>query len=222
MSIIENLKKSFEKLTKINLLENFAEILKHPLTILTVVALLILAIVLIKSKKVNFTPKLMSQIALALALATVLDLFKIYRFPQGGSVTFGSMIPIILISLWYGPLIGCITGMLFGILSLILGPYIVQPIQVLFDYPLPFMLLGTAGFFRKNKYVASVIAVVLRFICHVISGVVFFANYAPEGQSPLVYSMGYNASYLSLELIICLVLLALLPVERLSKTIASA
>jgi thiamine transporter len=222
MSIFENLGKSFEKLTEINLLENLSEILKHPLTILTIIALLILTVVLVKAKKVNFTPRLMTHVALAIALATVLDFFKIYRFPQYGSVTFGSMVPILLISFWYGPLVGCITGMLFGILSLILGPYIVQPIQVLFDYPLPFLLLGTAGFFKSNKYVGALVAIALRFVCHVISGVVFFASFAPEGQSPLVYSMLYNGSYLSVELVICIVLLALLPVERLYKSIVTS
>lgn len=222
MSIIENLKESFGKLAEINLLENLSEIFKHPLTIITVIGVLILVIVLAKAKKIDFTPRIMTQIALAVALATVLDFFKIYRFPEGGSVTFGSMIPILLISLWHGPLVGFTTGLLFGILSLILGPYIVHPIQVLFDYPLPFLLLGTAGFFRNNKYVATLVAVALRYICHIISGVVFFASSAPEGQSPLAYSMLYNGSYLSIELIICIVLLALLPVERIYKSIVSA
>lgn len=222
MSIIENLRKSFEKLLELNLSENLSEIFKHPVSILTVVGLLIVAFVFAKSRNVKFTPRLMTQIALTVALATVLDFFKIYRFPQGGSITFGSMIPILLISLWHGPLIGCLAGLLFGILSLILGPYIVQPVQVLFDYPLPFLLLGTAGFFKSNKYIAAIVAIALRFVCHVISGVVFFASYAPEGQSPLVYSMIYNGSFLSLELIICLVILAVLPVERLYKAVVSA
>jgi thiamine transporter len=216
------LKGSFEKLTKLNFGENFKAIFESPSSILILVALLILVVAFLKFKKINFTTRLMAQVSLMLALAIVLDFFKIYKLPQGGSVTLGSMVPIILISLWYGPEIGMLTGLLFGLLSLILGPYILHPVQVLFDYPLPFLALGVAGYFRKNKYIATVIAVSLRYACHVISGVVFFADYAPEGQSPLAYSLSYNASFLSVELIICVIILALLPVDQLYKNFTKA
>jgi thiamine transporter len=217
MPIVESLKESFNKLLELNLLENFSEIFKHPVSILTVVVLAIIMVVLVRAKKINFTTKLITRIAIALALAVVLDFFKIYRMPQGGSVTLGSMVPIILISLWYGPEIGMLTGMLYGIISLILGPWIVHPLQVILDYPLAFLLLGTSGFFRNNKYLGTSLAVVLRFISHVLSGVIFFGEYAAPGQSPLMYSMIYNGSFLGVELIICLVLVALLPVAQLKK-----
>ena len=45
------------------------------------------------------------------------------------------MIPIMLISFVYGPSIGLFTGFLFGVFKLIVDPYILSPIQVLFDYP---------------------------------------------------------------------------------------
>jgi thiamine transporter len=217
MPILQNLKESFNKLLELNLLENFSEILKHPLSILTVIVLAIIMVVLVRAKKINFTTKLITRIAIALALAVVLDFFKIYRMPQGGSVTLGSMVPIILISLWYGAEVGMLTGMLYGIISLILGPFILHPLQVILDYPLAFLVLGTAGFFKNSKYMGTVLAVVLRFVCSVLSGVIFFAEYAPPGQSPLMYSVIYNGSYLGVELIICLVLIALLPVAQLKK-----
>lgn len=217
--MFKDLAQSFTNLTQIKWGENFGEIIKNPVSILALLGLLVLVLVLVKAKKIKFTPRLMSRVALLVALSVVLDFFKLYRFPQGGSITLGGMVPLLLVALWYGPEVGFLAGLLFGVVSLILGPYIVHPIQVLFDYPLPFLMLGTAGFFKKNKYVAAVIAVALRFICHVISGVVFFASYAPPGQSPLVYSMVYNGSYLVPELIICVIILAILPVERLYKTV---
>lgn len=217
MPILQSLKESFDKLLELNLLGNFSEIIKHPLSILTVLVLAIIMVVLVKAKKINFTAKLITRIAIALALAVVLDFFKIYRMPQGGSVTLGSMVPIILISLWYGPEIGMLTGMLYGIISLILGPWIVHPLQVILDYPMAFLVLGTAGFFKNNKYVGTSLAVVLRLVCSVLSGVIFFGEYAAPGQSPLMYSIIYNGSYLGVELIICLALMALLPVAQLKK-----
>ena len=48
-----------------------------------------------------------------------------------------------------------------------------------------------------------------------ISGVIFYAEYAPEGQSPLVYSILYNAAYMVPELIISgALLMFLLPALR--------
>jgi thiamine transporter len=223
MSILESLKKSFAKLGEINLVENFKAILEKPSSILVLIALLVLLVVLLRLKKINFTPRIMAQISMMLALAIVLDFLKLYRLPQGGSVTFGSMVPILLISLWYGPEIGMLTGLLFGLVSLILGPYILHPVQVLFDYPLPYLALGAAGYFKKNKYIATIIAVLLRYACHVISGVAFFAEYAKEaGQTPLIYSLTYNGTFLGVELVICLIILALLPVNQLYKSFRNA
>ena len=47
-------------------------------------------------------------------------------------------------------------------------------------------------------------------ICHVISGVVVWASYAPEGMNPLYYSIVYNGSYLLPELVITLVIVGIL------------
>ena len=54
----------------------------------------------------------------------------------------------------------------------------------------------------------------LRFIIHVVAGVVFFAEYAPEGTPALLYSMGYNASYLVPEAILVLLVVLLLGRRR--------
>jgi thiamine transporter len=35
-----------------------------------------------------------------------------------------------------------------------------------------------------------------------MSGVIFFASFAPAGESPVLYSAAYNASYLLPELVI--------------------
>ena len=167
----------------------------------------------------NFDSKLIARKELANALAFILDMIKIYTLPNGGgSISLGSMVPILLLSFIYGPSIGLFTGFLFGVFKLILDPYILNPIQVLFDYPLPFMAVGIAGFF-KNKYIGASIGMFLRFISHFISGVIFFGSYAPEGMSPIIYSLVVNGSAVGGELLICLVLLAFLPIERLIKTL---
>lgn len=201
--------------------ENFKTIFSSPLTLITLVGCAILLIAFIKFKSLKFNSKLIARIGLAIALAFILDMIKIYSLPNGGgSISLGSMIPIILISLVYGPSIGIFTGFLFGLFKLILDPYILNPIQVLFDYPLPFMAVGVAGLF-KNKYIGASIGMFLRFISHFISGVVFFGTYAPEGISPIIYSLSVNGLAVGGELLICLILLTFLPIERLVKILKS-
>ena len=201
--------------------ENFKTIFSSPLTLITLIGCAILLIAFTKFKSLKFNSKLIARIGLAIALAFILDMIKIYSLPNGGgSISLGSMIPIIIISFVYGPSIGLFTGFLFGLFKLVLDPYILNPIQVLFDYPLPFMAVGVAGFF-KNKYLGASIGMLLRFISHFISGVVFFGSYAPEGISPIIYSLSVNGLAVGGELMICLVLLAFLPVERLVKMLKS-
>ncbi|WP_186428700.1 energy-coupled thiamine transporter ThiT [Clostridium sp. BSD9I1] len=190
------------------------ELSKYPLTLLTLAGVILIILVFIRLKKITLTVRIISQLSIGLALSVILNLFKIAELPSGGAITLGGMVPIILLSLFYGPEIGFLTGFMYGILSLILGPYILHPVQVLFDYPLPFMALGLAGFFKDKKLIATVIAVLGRFTFHFISGVVFWGSNAPEGMSPYLYSLIYNASYLGIDGLICIVILTLIPVNQ--------
>lgn len=194
--------------------ENVQAIVASPLSILTLIGCVLLLIVLVKAKKIKFTPQLIARIGIALALATILKMLRLYHFPQGGSITLGSMLPILIIAFIYGPQVGCLTGFLYGIITFIMDPYILHPVQVLFDYPLPFMSLGLAGFFKQKKWLGVSVSVFIRFICHFISGVAFFGSFAPEGISPALYSLAVNGPIIGIEGVICLIILSLLPIER--------
>ncbi|MGG5461934.1 energy-coupled thiamine transporter ThiT [Clostridium sp. B9] len=221
MSFSEIINDFINSFSEINLGGNFKEIITNPLTLLTLIACLLIFLLLIKSKDIKFDTKMITTIGIALALTTVLNMLKIYKFPQGGGITIGAMVPIILIAFAYGPLVGMLTGFLFGIISLFIDPYILQPVQVLFDYPLPYMALGVAGFFKNHKISGAIIAIFLRFVCHFISGVVFFGSYAPEGMSPIIYSLFVNGSLIGADGIICIIILTLLPINRLIKAMSS-
>jgi thiamine transporter len=198
-----------------SLTKNFTEILAHPTSIFALIALVIFILFWAKVRKVEFNTQLITQIGIALALATILKIFRIYHLPQGGSVTLGSMIPILLMALLYGPEVGFLTGFLYGIITLILDPYILHPVQVIFDYPLPFMALGLVGYFKNKKITGTIIALVGRFICHFISGVVFFGSFAPKGMSPVVYSLAINGVFIGIEGAICVAIMSVLPVKHL-------
>lgn len=188
---------------------------ENPTSLVALVGVLILILFLLYSKKIKLTTKILINISLMLAFAIVLHYLKIYHFPQGGSVTLGGMIPLILISLKYGAGVGTLAGFVFGLITILQDPFILHPIQVLFDYPLPFMAMGLAGIFSDKIILSALLAFAGRFICHFISGVVFFSSYAPEGMSPIIYSLTANATYMIPETIICCIILKFLPVKRL-------
>lgn len=145
--------------------------------------------------------KIISEVIVAVALAYVLNLIVVFRMPQGGSVTAVSMVPIFWLALRRGLKIGVFGGIVFGLVDMIPQPFIVHPVQFLLDYPLAFGALGLAGFFNRHPIRGVVVGIFGRFVCHFISGIVFFAMYVPAGMHPAVYSAIYNGSYLIVELV---------------------
>ncbi len=149
-----------------------------------------------------------------IAIASVLSMITLFKMPYGGSVTPFSMLFIVLVGFYCGK-IGIIAGLVYGFIQAILGPYFYTPVQVILDYGFAFMGLGVGAFIFTNdeddfqlhkQYVAGVLC---RFLFCVISGVVFFAQYAPEGKNAVVYSVTYNGLYLLTECIITLVVLCI-------------
>ncbi len=194
--------------------ENLLTLMQNPTSIFALLGVLILIVAAFQVRHVKFTTVILINISLMLALTMILNFLRIYHFPQGGSVTVGGMIPLLLISFRYGACVGTLAGFTFGIITIFQDPFILHPIQVLFDYPLPYMAIGLAGIFPQHKLTGTLLAFSGRFICHFISGVIFFASYAPEGLSPIIYSLVTNASLIVPETLICCVILKLLPVER--------
>ena len=196
--------------------ENYEYILK-PLgyaALAFIFAILLLAIAALSRKGATrrMRTKELVFCAMAMALATVTSYIKLASLPYGGSITLFSMLFITIIGYFYGAKTGLITGAAYGILQLITGPYIYAPLQVLLDYPLAFGALGLSGFFCRRKHglvIGYIVGVIGRYICHVISGYVFFAEYAPEGMNPMVYTLGYNLTYILPEMIVTAVLLCI-------------
>lgn len=224
----------------------------------------------------RFSTKIIAEIITFVALSAALSYIKVFSLPQGGSVTAGSMVPVLWLALRRGPKIGLFACAVYGLVQLAIEPFIYYPGQVLLDYPIAFGALGLAGFFKNRPIVrwCSLISVDIlvalllsvssfalflyelslyalreafffsllfafalvlllwllttrrkrepreaisrtapaligvavgitgRFIAHLISGVVFFGPFAPEGMSPIVYSAIYNGSYILPELLV--------------------
>jgi thiamine transporter len=148
----------------------------------------------------TFTPQVLAEASVMVALALVLDALRLFTLPQGGTITFGEMVPILFVALRRGPKVGVLAGAVFGILDVYFEPFVYNPLQFLLDYPLAYGALGLAGFFRGRTvfYTGLGVAVAIgcRFVSHFLSGVIFFASFAPSGENPALYSAVYNATYL--------------------------
>ena len=185
------------------LIKSISELLAQPTSLFTLLAVLIFILGYLQMRRIQFTTSMLINVALMLALTIVLHQLRLFHMPQGGSVTLGAMVPLLFLTYRYGAGIGCLAGFLYGMINLMQDAFIVHPLQVLFDYPLPYMALALAAVLPG------------RFLCHYVSGVVFFGSYAPPDTSPYLYSLVFNATYLVPEAIICLVVLRVLPVPRL-------
>jgi thiamine transporter len=127
------------------------------------------------------------------------------------------MVPILWLAIRRGPKVGLSAAVLYGLVQLIVEPYLVHPAQILLDYPIAFGLLGLAGFFQKRYFLGATVGIIGRFIAHFISGVVFFADYAPEGMHPILYSATYNGGYLFVEILVSIYLVYLLRESKVLK-----
>jgi thiamine transporter len=164
--------------------------------------------------------------AILTALAIVLSFVKLWEMPLGGSVTLGSMLPIMLLSLTLGVKWGLAGGVVFAAFQLVQAliggnvfPYcetgLTLTVCVLFDYVFPFAVLGLAGAFRgvslgrvrnAGAYLGISFVCLIRFLSHFITGVAFWGQWAPEGMGKYLYSLAYNGGYMLPELGISLVL----------------
>jgi len=177
-----------------------------------------------------------AEMAIAVALAAALGLVKLFVMPQGGSVSL-EMLPILFIAVRRGLVPAVTVGVVYGFVQLLLpGAFLVQPVQVALDYPLAFGALGLAALvpvppsparaawrairrspggalpFLALLTGAVALGVGARFVCHFLSGIIFFGEYAPAGEPVWLYSVTYNLLYLVPEAVITVVLLAFLVV----------
>ena len=164
------------------------------------------------------------ECALMVALAIVLDLIPMPKWPNGGSLSIAA-VPIIFISYRHGLLWGLSSGLVYSVVQMITGFYpppagtfLGYVGVVLLDYVLAFTAFGLADLFAKpfgrhrlvGYGVGAICVNLLRFLCSFLSGWIIWGVYAPEGQAPWLYSLLYNGGYMLPNAILCAVVIVLL------------
>lgn len=199
---------------------------------ISAVALIAAIIVLAFLSDRNYKPfdaRSLSFAAVCVALSFALSYVRFFKMPMGGSITFASMLPIMLFSFMFGSRKGTLAGLVYGVLQAVQDPWIIHPAQFALDYAVAFAAVGLAGCIRGfNLFsgkmraqfaLGAVIAGVLRFVSHYFSGVFAFgaygAGYAEEYGIPLLaneyfYSFVYQCMYVIPEFIIVTVVGVLL------------
>ena len=186
--------------------------------VLIAVVIVVLAVgFIVKDKKTHSVKRLVTS-AMAIALATLTSFITIFKMPMGGSVTLFSMLFIVLIGYWYGISAGMTASIAYGVLQLIVNPYIISLPQMFLDYIFAFGALGLAGLFSNKKkglikgYIAGILG---RYFFSFLSGWIFFAVYTPDFfNSAILYSVVYNGLYIGLEAVVTLVVISLPPVNK--------
>ncbi len=158
--------------------------------------------------------RILTECAIMVALSCVLSVITIYTLPQGGGITAFSQVPIIILSYRHGLKWGAFSGFVLSIFQLISGVANFSYVNTVWayiavamlDYILAFTILGFGGMLRnkiKNQALSiglgAGIVSVIRLLCHFLSGVTVWADYAEGWQSVWVYSLAYNGSYMGVE-----------------------
>ena len=160
--------------------------------------------------------KKIAESAIMIAATVILSEFTVVKFAFGGSVTLFSQVPIVLVSYRYGVKWGAATGFVTALIELLFGldnfTYIkgVAAFAICFfaDYIIAFTAIGFGGIFRgrlKSTAVSLALGGVcvsaVRFLCHYISGVTIWKEYAGD-MNVYLYSLLYNGSFMLPEAII--------------------
>ncbi|MBR1559902.1 MAG: energy-coupled thiamine transporter ThiT [Clostridia bacterium] len=178
------------------------------------------------SKKTTWNSRRIAMGAMCIAIAFVLSCIRLFRMPQGGSITPASMLPLVLFMVACGPLQGFVVGCAYGLLQLITDPYVIHPVQMLLDYPLASgamilcCLVAVLPISKRWKLpIAVLLAGIGNYIMAVLSGSIFFAEYAGE-QNAWIYSLTYNISYLGPNVLVCMLVACIPGMDRIVDMIA--
>lgn len=196
-------------------LQSFFESVPGQITTVAVIFVLLL-LVMRTNKKTNDVSVLVKT-SILLAVTFVLNQVTLFRMPHGGSITAFSMFSLFLVSYLFGPRQGILAGLAYGLIDLVINPYVIHPVQLFMDYPLGFGAIGIGGLLRNTNFgmiKGYCLGVLGRYLVVVISGIIFWGMYAAEGFDAVSWSFFYNMTYILPEAVATVAILSLPKVKN--------
>ncbi|MBP3441529.1 MAG: energy-coupled thiamine transporter ThiT [Clostridia bacterium] len=198
-----------------------------------------------KSNRMSDNTTKLTVCGIMVAMSTVLSFIKFSELPYGGTVTLFSFVPVLFVGYAYGPKWGLSAGIVYGVLQALFGvsgatagfAWYQVILCAMLDYIVAGAMLGLGGVFKKlirNPQLSfgagTIIACVLKYISHFLSGYILFGTYAQwffeEGGGmsygaeilgkysgntlSIVYSLIYNATFMVPETIITVIMACIL------------
>lgn len=156
----------------------------------------------------------------SIALSFIFSFVVLFRMPLGGSVTLASRLPLVIFAIRWGFKKGLWAALIFGILNMVFGGYVIHPAQAILDYILSFSAIAISGIsFGKSKtkfsYIPSIIiSYLVSGLFNVISAFVFFNDMATAKAAGFnnftLYAFAYNYSFLAVDALILIVVFLLI------------
>ncbi len=192
--------------------DNWMTLLALGIVIVGVAVVMIVAHVLAKKdENTRTSTRDITFGAVCLATSFVLSLFG-FELPQGGKITPASVLPVMLYCHYCGLKKSSVVVIAFTLLQFMQNPYILTPFQVILDYFVPYLALIFVAMipFNRDKYaelaglgkstmrshagfyIGAGAYIIVRYVSHVLSGAIFFAEYAWAGWGAWPYSIVYN------------------------------
>ena len=107
---------------------------------------------------VSSTTRKLTNSAMMIALSLVLSFFAVFKAANGGDVTIGSMVPVMIIAFMYSTKWGILTSLVYTVLNMIFKQVVTTlpteafgsyALMIILDYVLAFGVFGLAGFFYR-------------------------------------------------------------------------
>lgn len=151
-------------------------------------------------------------LAIAIALDVVTGMIPVLNLsmPLGGRLFNISLLPIILIGIFLGPIYGIVGAVTYGLFGFFFDGYALSyfatnlgeaTLVFLLDYVIAFGALGLSGFFKKSLEapiyfgITTVVVLMIRWLSSTIVGAILWAAYASgsEWTQNLMDSVNNNA-----------------------------
>lgn len=194
--------------------------MKTAIVLASILSVVVFGFSIYKLKGIKLNAKVLSHVGLVSAMTIVLYAIKLVPFPQGGGCSLMSILPIMVLSIVFGLQEALLAAIVVGLLKII-----VQPPMFIAQLPLDYFggmiaiafttIFGNDS--RKKILAGAIFASLLSAFFSILSGFIFFGQFAPKDMNKLWYSIVYNFTGFGVEAVASIVVLMIICTKHLDK-----